>query len=224
MEPKWQAGDLEIAAPHGRSIPVQDALAAEPILAFAMNGEPLPHEHGFPLRLILPGWYGVAHIKWLTRIEVLDRRYEGRQMARNYHSLRTLETPGGTLWLDTSISRNNLKSIIARVTRRRVQERFTYTISGAAWGGDSPIVRIDVRIDNGPWQPASMHTKQGEFAWRLWSCDWSDPAPGRHTLVSRATNSSGEVQPTREELRKRLASYREDNSQWPRVVAIEPAR
>ena len=148
-EKKWQAGDAEYASPHGRSIHVQDALAPEGMLAFAMNGKPLPVEQGFPLRLILPGWYGMAQVKWLAHIEVIDRRYEGRHMARNYHSLRAEKTPEGTLWLDMSISRNNLKSVITRLTRRRTGERFVYQMTGAAWGGRARIETIEVQLDGG---------------------------------------------------------------------------
>ena len=213
-EKKWQAGDAEYLSPHGRSIHVQDAVAPEGILAFAMNGKSLPAEQGFPLRLILPGWYGMAQVKWLARIEVIDRRYEGRHMARNYHSLRAAKTPEGTLWLDTSISRNNLKSVIARVTRR------PYRVAGAAWGGPARIERVEVRIDGGPWRPARIDHRNGDAAWLLWSYDWKDAAPGRHVLVSRAINARGDMQPTREELRTRLASNREDHAQWPRSIVI----
>jgi len=81
-------------SPHGRSIYVQDAQSPENLLAFAMNGKPRPPEHGFPLRLVMPGWYGMAQVKWLTRIEVIDRRYEGRHMARNDQSLRAVNARG----------------------------------------------------------------------------------------------------------------------------------
>src|SRR6266478_6174440 len=219
-EKKWEAGDAEYSSPHGRSISVQDALAPEVTLAFAMNGQPLPAEQGFPLRLIMPGWYGMAQIKWLTRIEVLDRRYEGRHMARNYHSLRAVETPEGTLWMDTSISRNNLKSVIARVTRQRSGERFEYKVAGAAWGGPARIETVEVQLDRGLWRSARIDHRGGDFAWLLWSYDWKYATAGRHTIVSRAINARGEVQPTRDELRKRLASNREDNAQWPRQIAI----
>jgi DMSO/TMAO reductase YedYZ molybdopterin-dependent catalytic subunit len=218
---KFEAANAAFDAPHGWSIFVQDALAGEGILAFAMDGKPLPAEHGFPLRLILPGWYGMAQVKWLERIEVIDRRYEGRQMARNYQSLRALKTPEGTLWLDTSISRNNLKSVIARVTRRRAGGRFEYRITGAAWGGAARIETVEVQCDGGPWRPATITQRNGDAAWLLWSIDWKDVSPGRHVLVSRAKNARGEIQPTREELRERLVSNREDNSQWPRSLAIE---
>lgn len=219
-EKKWQAADEEFVSPHGRSIHVQDALSPDPILAFEMNGSPLPGEHGFPLRLIVPGWYGMAQVKWLTRIEVIDRRYEGRHMARNYHSLRALGPSQGANWLDTSISKNNLKSVVARVTRRPVEKRFVYRIFGAAWGGDSRIERVEVRVDDGPWRDAEIDSRSGPFGWLLWSCGWPSTAPGRHTLAARAVSADGEIQPTREEWRKRLASNREDNSQWIRPIFI----
>jgi DMSO/TMAO reductase YedYZ molybdopterin-dependent catalytic subunit len=185
-----------------------------------MNGSPLPGEHGFPLRLIVPGWYGMAQVKWLSRIEVIDRRYEGRHMARNYHGLRAFETSQGATWLDTSISKNNLKSVVARVTRRRADGSFAYTISGAAWGGDSRIERVEVRVDDGPWRDARIDRRSGPFGWLLWSSRWPQAEPGRHTLVSRAVSADGEIQPTRDEWRERVASNREDNSQWIRPIVI----
>jgi DMSO/TMAO reductase YedYZ molybdopterin-dependent catalytic subunit len=222
-EQKWQAGNAEFVSPHGRSIFIQDALAPGPMLAFKMNGAPLPAEHGFPLRLIMPGWYGMASVKWLTRIEVIDHRYEGRHMARNYHSLRSVESPDGTIWLDTSISKNNLKSVVARVTRQRIGSRFLHRIAGAAWGGESRIEKVEVRVDDGAWRDARIDLRSGPFGWLLWSCEWPDAEAGTHTLVSRAINARGEIQPARDEWRKRLASNREDNSQWPRVIVIAGA-
>jgi DMSO/TMAO reductase YedYZ molybdopterin-dependent catalytic subunit len=219
-EKKFQAGNAEYSSPHGRSIPVQDALAPEPLLAFGLNGQPLPPAQGFPLRLILPGWYGMAQVKWLQRIEVIDRRYEGRHMARNYHSLRALATPAGALWIDTSITRNRLKSVVGRVTRRSAAGRFEHKVSGAAWGGGAKIETVEVQIDSGAWRPARIDERNGDAAWLLWSYDWKYAAPGRHVLVSRARNARGEIQPTRAEWRKEIASNREDNSQWPRPLII----
>jgi DMSO/TMAO reductase YedYZ molybdopterin-dependent catalytic subunit len=217
---KWEAGNASYPSPHGWSLYVQDALAPDNLLAFAMNGAPLPPEHGFPLRLVMPGWYGMSQIKWLTRIEVIDRPYEGRHMARNYQSLRAVKAPEGTLWLDSSISRNNLKSVIARVTRRPLGERFEYKIVGAAWGGPATIASIEVQIDGGAWVRASIDQRAGDAAWVLWSAPWKEPAAGEHNLVSRAINGRGDVQPTRDEMREKLVSNREDNSQWPRRIVI----
>jgi DMSO/TMAO reductase YedYZ molybdopterin-dependent catalytic subunit len=224
QEKKWEAGNAEYLSPHGRSMYLQDALVPENLLAFSMNGHPLTAEHGFPLRLIVPGWYGMAQVKWLSRIEVIDRRYEGRHMARNYQSLHALQSSEGTVWVDMSISRNNLKSVVARVTRRRVDARFEYQIAGAAWGGPARIERVEVQVDRGPWRAAKIHQANSAPAWSLWSIDWRDPAPGPHTLVSRAVNARGEIQPTRTELRAKLVSNREDYSQWPRSVMVEPGR
>src|SRR5260370_15100818 len=95
----------------------------------------------------------MAHGKWLMRIEIIDRRYEGRHMARNYQSLRAVKSLDETLWLDTSISRNNLKSVVARVTRRRIGGRFEYKIAGAAWGGSAEIHCVAVASDGRPWRP-----------------------------------------------------------------------
>jgi DMSO/TMAO reductase YedYZ molybdopterin-dependent catalytic subunit len=218
---KWEAGNASYLSPHGWSLYVQDALAPDNLLAFAMNGAPLAPEHGFPLRLVMPGWYGMSQIKWLTRIEVIDRPYEGRHMARNYQSLRAVKSPEGTLWLDSSISRNNLKSVVARVTRRAVDGQFEYKIAGAAWGGPATIGNIEVQIDGGPWLRASIDQRAGDAAWVMWSAPWREPAAGEHILVSRAINARGDVQPTRDERREKLVSNREDNSQWPRRIVID---
>jgi len=166
----------------------------------------------------------MSQIKWLTRIEVIDRPYEGRQMARNYQSLRAVKSPEGTLWLDSSISRNNLKSVIARVIRRRAGERFEYNIAGAAWGGPARIVRVEVQIDGGSWRGAIIDRRAGDAAWVLWSMPWIEPADGGHVLVSRAIDARGDIQPTREEMREKLIGNREDNSQWPRSIVIDSRR
>jgi DMSO/TMAO reductase YedYZ molybdopterin-dependent catalytic subunit len=227
-EKKFQAGNREYTAPHGRSVYVQDALNPDALLAYHLNGQPLPAKNGFPLRLILPGWYGMTQIKWLSRIEVIDRRYEGQHQVRNYLSLRAVETPDGPIWLDQSISKTHMKSIVARVTRSRGTERrdpgagdgWTYRISGPAWGGSVPIDRVEVQIDKGPWQTATLEAPRGKYAWRLWSHTVKDLTPGPHTVVSRAIDASGAVQPTEEERRTRLASGREDNTQWVREIEI----
>jgi DMSO/TMAO reductase YedYZ molybdopterin-dependent catalytic subunit len=213
---KFEAGNVNYPSPHGWSLYVQDAMSAENLLAFGMNGQPLPPEHGFPLRLVMPGWYGMSQIKWLTRIEVIDRPYEGRHMARNYQSLRALKSAEGTLWVDGSITRNNLKSVVARVTRRGTD----YKIAGVAWGGPAKIYAVEVQIDRGRWARAAIDQRAGDAAWALWSLAWKEPAAGEHVVVSRAVNARGEVQPTRDEMRERVISNREDNSQWARRIVI----
>jgi len=202
--------------PHGRSIYIQDALAPNVMLAYALNGNPLPPDHGFPLRLIVPGWYGMTQIKWLTRIDVLDRRYEGPHMARNYHTIRN----DGML-VETSISKTHLKSVVGRVTRKRKPAgQFAYKILGAAWGGPNPVQKVEVSIDGGPWRPATLAERKSDFSWILWSLDWTDAVPGNHTLVSRAIDSAGNIQPTEAEWQKNMRTVRENNSQWVRTITI----
>jgi DMSO/TMAO reductase YedYZ molybdopterin-dependent catalytic subunit len=211
-ERKWPAGDREFEVPHGRSVFVQDGLGSDAILATEFNGKPLDAERGFPVRLILPGWYGMTQVKWLERIIVLDRRYEGRHMARNYHSLHTNADP----LMETSISRMRLKSVIARVTRRGAE----HLIHGAAWSGSDRLSKIEVRVGNGPWRKAEVTHDGGAYAWSLWTARWPEASAGRHVLVSRAIDARGRTQPTPDEWRRSFASSREDNSQWPRLVDI----
>jgi DMSO/TMAO reductase YedYZ molybdopterin-dependent catalytic subunit len=185
--------DLTITEQFARSMSVRDALNRDNLLCYEMNGGPLPPEHGFPVRLIAPGWFGVANVKWLTRIEVLDHRYAGKFMARDYVSIREERREDQTVWTFTTVSRERLKSAPAKVTR--LQNR--YTIMGAAWG--APIARVEVQIDSGPWMPASLDSlvsqRSNRYAWRFWTFNWGTPTPGEHQIRSRAIDVDGNVQP-----------------------------
>jgi DMSO/TMAO reductase YedYZ molybdopterin-dependent catalytic subunit len=229
-EKKFQAGNREYEAPHGRAIHLLDALHPDTLLAFALNGQPIPPDQGFPVRLLVPGWYGMTQVKWLGRIEVLDRRYEGQHQVRNYLALRSIETPGGRMWIDTSISKNRLKSIVARVTRSRAGAGWRYRIAGPAWGGHVPIAAVEVAIDGGAWQRATLDPlppearrlpNQGKYGWVLWSLTVSDLGVGTHRLVSRAIDADGRIQPTKAERDAEIASGREDNSQWTREIRVD---
>jgi DMSO/TMAO reductase YedYZ molybdopterin-dependent catalytic subunit len=193
-----------------------DAMAAENILAYEMNGEELPNLHGYPLRLIAPGWYGVANVKWLTRIEIMDRRYQGYFMARDYVTIREQERGGETVWTMTSVTHDRLKSAPAKVTRSNE----AYSVMGAAWG--APIAAVDVRIDDGPWEPATLTEGEGsDYAWVFWTFDWAAPAPGEHTVTSRATDVDGNFQPAPEDpLLAGKATYWESNGHITRRVSI----
>jgi DMSO/TMAO reductase YedYZ molybdopterin-dependent catalytic subunit len=229
-EKKFQAGNREYEAPHGRAIHLLDALHADTMLAFALNGQPIPRDQGFPVRLLVPGWYGMTQVKWLGRIEVLDRRYEGQHQVRNYLSLRAVRTSDGPMWIDTSISKNRLKSVVARVTRTKRGSDWQYRISGPVWGGQSPVAAVEVSIDSGEWRAAAIDPlppevqrlpSRGKYGWVLWSLSVPNLAPGTHTLVSRAIDATGKLQPTKAERDAEIASGREDNSQWTREIRIE---
>jgi DMSO/TMAO reductase YedYZ molybdopterin-dependent catalytic subunit len=199
-----------------RSMSLADAMNPENLLCYEMNGEPLPQPNGFPLRLITPGWYGIANVKWLTRIEIHDTRLMNRFMARDYVTIREQTRNGKTEWLETSVGRALLKSAPAKVTRKNGQVR----ILGAAWG--APIDRVEVRIDDGEWQAATIdRSDQAEYAWSIWSLDWKDPAPGEHAITSRAIDKAGKIQPSMDDpVIAKKHTYWESNGQVTRRVRI----
>jgi DMSO/TMAO reductase YedYZ molybdopterin-dependent catalytic subunit len=208
--------DVSMTQNFARSLSVPDAMSAANMLAYEMNGAPLPPPHGFPARLIAPGWYGIANVKWLKRIEVRDRRFEGLLMGRDYVTIREEVHGGETVWAETSVGRMNLKSAPARVTR--VED--AYRITGAAWG--APISRVEVRIDDGAWQQAAIdRTEEAPYAWRIWSLDWPNPAAGDHTVTSRAVDTAGNVQPAMDDpVIARKHTYWESNGQVTRHIRI----
>lgn len=199
-----------------RSLSVQDALNPNNLLAYEMNGAALPQPNGFPLRLVVPGWYGIANVKWLRRIEVLETRLMNRFMARDYVTLRKNTANGETEWTESSVGRGRLKSAPVRVVRNGS----AVTIQGAAWG--APINLVEVKIDNGPWQRATIDTRQSaEFAWKFWTLNWPAPAAGEHSITTRATDTSGNVQPSPEDpIIANKQTYWESNGQITRRVKI----
>jgi DMSO/TMAO reductase YedYZ molybdopterin-dependent catalytic subunit len=212
-EQVWR--EMTITERFARSMSLDDAMNPDTLLAYEMNGEPLPPLHGFPARLIAPGWYGVANVKWLTRIEVRDRRYQGHFMARDYVTMREEEVDGETVWTFTSVARDRLKSAPAKVTR----QGDTCTIMGAAWG--APIAGVEVRIDDEPWQPATLTEEGTEFAWSFWTFDWGTPSPGEHTVTSRSVAENGDAQPAPDDpLLAGKTTFWESTGQITRRISI----
>jgi DMSO/TMAO reductase YedYZ molybdopterin-dependent catalytic subunit len=208
--------DIKMPQHFARSMSLADAMNPNNLLCYEMNGAPLPQANGFPLRLIAPGWYGIANVKWLRRIEVRDTRFMGRFMARDYVTIREEQRDGEQVWTETSVGRSLLKSAPAKVTRNDGNHR----IIGAAWG--APIARVEVRIDSGPWLPATIDgSEDAEFAWKIWSLDWADPAPGEHTVTSRAIDMAGQIQPAMDDPRiANKHTYWESNGQVTRRIGI----
>ncbi len=195
--PDDQGGlDLTITEHFARSMSVHEALNRDNLLCYEMNGVPLPPEHGFPVRLIAPGWYGVANVKWLTHIEVVDQRFAGRFMARDYVTIREQQRDGETVWTFLTVGHDRLKSAPAKV----VQRAGAYVVLGAAWG--APIAAVEVQIDGGAWMPATLYdpaapkSRSRGYAWRFWSFTWGTPAAGEHTVTSRAYDTDGNLQPS----------------------------
>ncbi len=215
-EVEFRAQKFKVEQQFGRSLTREHAMSPEPFLAYALNGEPLTRHQGAPLRLIVPGWYGVANVKWLSQIHVQEEEYLGKFQARWYRTLRGEEIDGEMKWKETAITRMQLKSVIARVTRAADG----YKVHGFVLNDGTPLKIVEVRVDDGPWRPATFDAStKDKYSWKLFTYDWKDATPGEHTLVSRVTDVNGKVQPTAEALENKK-TFLEDNSQFPRTVMI----
>jgi DMSO/TMAO reductase YedYZ molybdopterin-dependent catalytic subunit len=173
---------------YARSLPLEEALRDDVLLAYEMNGQPLLPQHGAPLRLVVPGWYGMTHVKWLTSITASDGPFDGWQQVDAYKiddvpvqriEPRALMVPPG---------------IPDFLSRERFAEPGRHEIVGRAWSGYAPVERVEVSVDGGDWQPAQLDEPLGDYAWRGWRWTW-DAQPGSHELRCRAADASGRVQP-----------------------------
>jgi DMSO/TMAO reductase YedYZ molybdopterin-dependent catalytic subunit len=178
-----------------RSLPVAEALRDDVLLAYGINGQPLPPQHGYPLRLIVPGWYGMTHVKWLAEISVVAEPFRGWQQEDAYRIHQSEDDPG------TPVTRMLPRSLLIPpgipdfLTRARFLEAGPCPLAGRAWSGFAPVERVEVSADGGAtWKDAVLGEPLGEFAWRGWRFDW-DARPGEHVLSCRATDGAGNVQP-----------------------------
>ena len=216
--------ELKVEVPFGRSMSLSESLRPDLLLAYERNGKPIEHRNGAPVRLIVPGWYGIANVKWLTRIECRDRRYMGRYMARDYVTVRGERSGNDVVYLESSVTRMNLKSVVARVTRMpAVDGNVPIKAFGAAWDDGTGISKVEVKIDEGTWRTAKLDGEsRSKFGWTFFSIDLGRLSPGKHAIVSRATNVNGRVQPTVEDDEIALKkTYWEAYEQWPRSFSLE---
>jgi sulfane dehydrogenase subunit SoxC len=176
-----------------RSLPPADARDA--LLAYEMNGAPLPPQHGFPLRLVVPGWYGMQNVKWLARITVLEEPFGGYQNAVAYRLYDAAGVAGEPVRRMQPRSLTAPPGIPDFMTRERHLEPGPVTLQGRAWSGLGPIERVEVSTDGGEsFAEAELDEPLGEAAWRGWRFHW-DPQPGTHVVSSRATDAAGNAQP-----------------------------
>ena len=178
---------------YARSLTVAEALREDVLLAYEMNGAPLLPQHGAPLRLVVPGWYGMASVKWLTRIEAIGTAFDGVQQAKSYHFRREAGEQG------VPCTRMRVNSLMAPpgipdfFGRRRTVDAGSVEILGRAWSGDGEVKRVEFSVD-GAWREAVLDPPSGAHAWRRWRASWQ-ASPGRHELRCRATDATGAVQP-----------------------------
>ena len=178
---------------YARSLSVEEASRPSVLLAYEMNGRPLEPQHGFPLRLLVPGWYGMASVKWLTEIEAVTEPFRGYHQATAYHYKQDDDGPG------EPVSRIRPRALMIPPgfpdfpERSRYVERGPVAVAGRAWSGTAPIARVEVAVD-GEWHDAELSEPVGEWAWRAWSWRW-EAEPGEHLLACRASDASGRSQP-----------------------------
>jgi DMSO/TMAO reductase YedYZ molybdopterin-dependent catalytic subunit len=216
----FRQNTLKVQQQFARSITLENAMKPDPLLAWALNGQPLDRDHGAPIRVIMPGWYGVANVKWLSEIRLQEARFLGNYQARWYRTVRAVGGTGelddpGTQFVETEVTKLNLKSVIARVRRTGG----AHQVLGFVLNDGTPLRSVEVKVDDGPWQQATLDPANTQYSWKLFTWRWNGATPGSHTIVSRATDSKGDVQPTDAEL-ARKKTFLEDNSQFPRTVMI----
>jgi DMSO/TMAO reductase YedYZ molybdopterin-dependent catalytic subunit len=216
----FRQNTLKLQQQFARSITLENALKPDPILAWALNGTPLDRDHGFPLRVVMPGWYGVANVKWVSEIHLQENRFLGNYQARWYRTIRAVGgsgelTDADTQFYETEVTKLNLKSVVARVRTGAG----AHQILGFVLNDGTSLRSVEVKVDDGPWQRATLDPANTQYSWKLFTWRWEGATPGEHTIVSRATDANGLVQPTAAEL-ARKKTFLEDNSQMPRKVMI----
>jgi sulfane dehydrogenase subunit SoxC len=179
-----------------RALTLDEARRDEVLLAYAMNGAPLPPQHGFPLRLVVPGWYGMTNVKWLAAITVIDEPFAGYQQAVAYRYREHEDDPGRPVTRMAPRSLMVPPGIPEFFTRSRAVAPGPCEITGKAWSGWAPIARVEVSGDGGDtWIEADVSGRPATGAWQRWRCTWTPPGPGEYELLSRATDAAGNAQP-----------------------------
>jgi sulfane dehydrogenase subunit SoxC len=179
-----------------RSLPVADALRHDALLAWEMNDAPLEPQHGYPLRLVIPGWYGMAHVKWLCRISALTAPFEGYQQTTAYRYSQDRAEPGEPVTLMRVRSLMVPPGIPDFFTRQRIVREAPVVLQGRAWSGRAAIRRVEVSTDGGDsWADAEVDSPPSPQSWQAWRYEWRPTEPGVYELLCRATDANGAVQP-----------------------------
>ena len=206
-----------------RSLALSDAMRDEVLLAYAINGRVLPPQHGFPLRLIVPGWYGMAQVKWLRSITVTDHEFAGYQQAAAYH-YRTVDGDSGV-----PVTRMLPRALMVPpgvpdfMSRTRFLKPAGVLIEGRAWSGQAPITKVDFSSDGGrSWSAATLEAAVSPYAWRRWTYRWDATRPGEYELCAQAGDAAGNVQPVEQSWN--LEGVENNAVQRVQVIVGEPAQ
>lgn len=204
IEVMFDGADVAVGAQpeFQRSIPIKKALDPNTILAYEMNGEPLDPSHGFPLRLVVPGWAGDNWVKWVMKIEVRDTEFDGFFMKTAYRIPIRPVLPGSTVdpALMTPVTNLSIKSLLTSHADGSEVRPGQLRLTGAAWSHAAQVVAVEISTDTGrTWKPATLGNERAPFAWRLWEFNWTPPGEAYYTVMVRARNSLGETQPMQPE-------------------------
>jgi sulfane dehydrogenase subunit SoxC len=185
-----------VAQDYQRGLPVAEALREEALLAYEMNGDPLPVQHGYPVRLVIPGWYGMAQVKWLHRITAQITPFDGYQNSVAYRLKESSDEPG------VPVTRIQPRALMIPpgypdfMSRNRFVAPGQHELSGRAWSGLAPVTRVEVSVNGGhSWSDADVEPPLGPWAWSRWRTQWTVETAGRYELLVRATDATGTVQP-----------------------------
>lgn len=209
-------GDVE--QDYERSLTIAEATREGVLLAYEVNGLPLPPQHGYPVRLLVPGWYGMTSVKWLTRITAVAEPFDGFQMDA-YRMREDPDDPG------VPVTRMQPRALMIPpgipdfLTRERLVDAGPIELVGRAWSGWAPIAGVEVSVDSGAWTAAELGTPAGPHAWVPWRWRW-DAEPGEHELACRATDAAGNAQP--EEPRWNHHGFQNNAVQRVGVTVREP--
>ncbi|HEY7358602.1 MAG TPA: sulfite oxidase [Ktedonobacterales bacterium] len=181
-------GSPDVGYARALTLAEAERMGNDVLLAYAMNGEPLPVEHGAPLRLIVPGWYGMASVKWLQRMRVLPDEYSGAFQTESY----VYRWPDGT---SQPVTTMRVRALVTDPLPGQTLARGAHIIRGRAWSGAGAVTGVEISIDGQDWQPAQLAAPTSPHAWQAWACEWTVTEAGRHSIRARASDSSGAAQP-----------------------------
>jgi sulfite oxidase len=184
--------------PFIRSIPIEKAVDGDTLIATHMNGSPLTKHHGYPARLLVPGWVGSASCKWLTELKLLETEAQGNFMNPGYRMPNHPVKPGEAVKPEDThpLTALTVKSVIAGPADGSSLKPGRVIVHGVAWAGKADVTKVEISIDEGAsWHPANLGHEQSHYAWRLWTYDWKATKAGDYSILSRATDSQGRIQP-----------------------------